>query len=129
MGSGFLSAAGDRVLNSDACRLDIPEDLLDYIVRGIAAAIPTDSIYIFGSYARGEARPSSDIDIFVVTSDDKERPLQYATMAAKEVADGIMEYGYDYDLLTCSRQQHESRRRRRTSIDGIVSREGVKIYG
>lgn len=109
--------------------LGIPTELLDRIVRGIISAVPTDSIYIFGSFARGEARPSSDIDIFVVTSDDSERPLQYATMAAKGVADDIIGFGYDYDLLTRPKDQYESRRRKRTSIDGIVSREGVKVYG
>ncbi|MEC4184980.1 nucleotidyltransferase domain-containing protein [Adlercreutzia sp. R21] len=110
-------------------RLALPGDLLDLIVRGITSAIPTESIYVFGSYARGEAGPSSDIDLFVVTSDDKERPLQYATMASMKVADDIIRSGYDYDLLTRPRQQYESRRRKRTCIDGIVSREGVKIYG
>ena len=50
-------------------------------------------------------------------------------MAAMRVADDIIQSGYDYDLLTRPRDQYESRRRTRTSIDGIVSREGVKIYG
>ena len=118
-----------RAAASDTSRLDIPEDLLNFIIEGITSAIPTDSIYIFGSRARGEAHESSDIDIFVVTSDDRERPLQYATMAAMSVANSIIEHGYDYDLLTRPKAQYESRRRKRTCLDGIVSREGIKIYG
>lgn len=109
--------------------LDIPAELLDRIVRGIASAVPADGIYIFGSFARGEAGRSSDIGIFVIMSGDSERPLQYATMAAKGVADDIVGFGYGHDLLTRPKVQYGSRRRKRTSIDGIVSREGVKIYG
>lgn len=118
-----------HIVATNLNKLSLPDALLSYIASGISSAIPTDSIYIFGSFARGEETPTSDIDIFVVTSDANERPLQYAAMAAKEVADGIIESGYDYDLLTRPRQSYESRKKKPTSIDGVVSREGVKIYG
>ena len=44
----------------------LPIDHLDDIVGSIVNTVPTDAIYVFGSYARGEATAASDIDVIVV---------------------------------------------------------------
>ena len=43
----------------------LPIDHLDDIVGSIVNTVPTDAIYVFGSYARGEQTPDSDIDLYV----------------------------------------------------------------
>lgn len=48
---------------------------LDEIVRRIVAAIDPDRIILFGSRARGDARPDSDYDLLVV-KDTTERTLK-----------------------------------------------------
>ncbi len=40
-------------------------DALRYLVRPVAKRHALDSVYLFGSYARGEATPQSDIDLLV----------------------------------------------------------------
>ncbi len=40
--------------------------LLDYIIQKIVAAIRPQKIILFGSWARGDARPTSDLDLFIV---------------------------------------------------------------
>ena len=50
----------------------IPEEInvyLQYIARCIKETIPVSAIYLFGSYAKGNYRENSDLDIYVVTTD------------------------------------------------------------
>ena len=56
----------------------LPIDHLDDIVGSIVSTVPTDAIYVFGSYARGEQTPDSDVDLYVVTKDAAKRPLPTA---------------------------------------------------
>lgn len=42
---------------------------------------PVTEIYLFGSYARGEAKETSDVDLAIVLNDKKMNYWQYAGMA------------------------------------------------
>jgi predicted nucleotidyltransferase len=44
----------------------IADDLIDEAARRIAAAAPGSRVILFGSHARGEAGPDSDVDLLVV---------------------------------------------------------------
>ena len=44
----------------------IADDLIDEAARRIAAAAPGARVILFGSQARGEAGPDSDVDLLVV---------------------------------------------------------------
>jgi predicted nucleotidyltransferase len=44
----------------------IAADLIDQAARRIVAAAPGARVILFGSYARGEAGPDSDVDLLVV---------------------------------------------------------------
>jgi predicted nucleotidyltransferase len=44
----------------------LPNDLIDDIIRRIAQAAQPEKIILFGSRARGDARPDSDIDLLVI---------------------------------------------------------------
>jgi len=61
----------------------LPIDHLDDIVDSIVSTVPTDAIYVFGSYARGEQTPDSDVDLYVVTKDAAKRPLAYGALVRK----------------------------------------------
>ena len=44
----------------------IPQEAIDEVVRQIAEKFRPQKIILFGSYARGNPRPESDVDILVV---------------------------------------------------------------
>ena len=44
----------------------VDETLIAEAARRLAAAAPDSQVILFGSYARGEARPHSDVDFLVV---------------------------------------------------------------
>ena len=116
-------------INSAAVNLRIPSAVLESMVDAITDAVPTDSIYIFVSYARREELPSSDVDIMVVTENDNERPIRYATKASTSISKLMYDAGLDYDLLTRFRDDYLDRQARRTTVDYAIANEGVKIYG
>jgi predicted nucleotidyltransferase len=61
---------GERALNR--------EELLQTIVSRIAEAIRPQRIILFGSWARDEYGPHSDVDLLVIQESDLPRPQRYA---------------------------------------------------
>ncbi len=47
--------------------------VLEEMVRRIVAAVHPDKIILFGSHARGDAGPDSDLDLMVVAPSDRPR--------------------------------------------------------
>ncbi|OUO91771.1 hypothetical protein B5F40_02745 [Gordonibacter sp. An230] len=62
-------------------KINLPDSIISRIADSVAEAAPTDSIYNFRSYARGEEGPSSDVDIYAIASDETLRPLACAGKA------------------------------------------------
>ena len=103
----------------------LPIDHLDDIVGSIVSTVPTDAIYVFGSYARGEQTPDSDVDLYVVTKDAAKRPLAYGALVRK----AILWMKRPKDVLCSSADTFVQRSHDLSTPEYIVAREGVKIYG
>jgi predicted nucleotidyltransferase len=56
------------------------EDLIEEAGRRLAAAAPNADIILFGSRARGEGRPDSDLDLLVIEPDFARRGEEYARL-------------------------------------------------
>jgi uncharacterized protein len=56
------------------------EALIDEAGRRLAAAAPDADIILFGSRARGEARPGSDLDLLVIEPDFNQRMEEYGRL-------------------------------------------------
>lgn len=70
--------------------------LIDKIV-GYFATQPIVKAWVFGSYARGEARNGSDIDILVVFDREAKVSLMRHAKISLELSEII---GFDVDLVT-----------------------------
>ena len=46
--------------------ITVTEKVLDEMVAAIVQEIDPEQIYLFGSRARGDARPDSDVDLLIV---------------------------------------------------------------
>lgn len=103
----------------------LPVEHLDDIVNSIVKAVPTDAIYVFGSYARGEQTPDSDVDLYVVTKDAAKRPLAYGALVRKS----LLWMKRPKDVLCSSADTFAQRSHDLSTPEYIVAREGVKIYG
>lgn len=66
------------------------EQALDEVVHRLVKALDPVAIYLFGSRARGDARPDSDFDLMVVTRpEDGEAGYDYGRAYAPLVGRGI----------------------------------------
>ncbi len=99
-------------------------ETLDALVGRIAQAVDPWAIWLFGSRARGDARPDSDFDLLVVGkpgsglgSDDYEmvdRPL--------------MGLGVGCDVVPCAAEDFEEALSLNTSFITRIVGEGRKVY-
>ncbi len=83
------------------------QDVIDLIRTTIHKAEPTAQIILYGSRARGDARPSSDWDILAIIDKaylglDERSSLEY------DVWDKGLNIGEEINLFTYTKQQWES---------------------
>ncbi len=82
-------------------------------------------IYLFGSEARGEAGPDSDLDFLVVMPDDTPEPI----MRSCEVYSRLSEFGIPKDVIPWRQSDFEGRAAHvRASLPATVVREGRLLY-
>jgi len=95
-------------------------------VKTIAQRIPARAIYLFGSYARGEQHPESDIDLLVVVDDEtKQAPRSLASEAYASLAGTKLP-------VEIKVVRHGDFRRRSSwlsSVERAVQNEGLLLYG
>ena len=103
------------------------KDDLDILKEIILEKIPTEQIWLFGSYAYGTPTKDSDIDIYIVMKDD-------AKMRNSDALD-IVNYEMVFrqpqkpvDVLA-NTQNSFNYRAENFSMENKIKREGVRIYG
>ena len=94
------------------------------LVRRLANAYHPDSIYLFGSKARGDESPDSDYDLLVVVSDNASTEMR-DTRLARESLRGTR---IAADVLVCTRSYFEARRHLKASLPGTIVREGRLLH-
>jgi len=102
---------------------DSREATLQRIVTALRWWAP-ERVILFGSHARGEARPESDLDILVVLRD--ERVVTRQTVIDMRLAIGTVPV--DYDLLITSSQDFAWRREYVGTIEYPAAHEGIELY-
>src|ERR1019366_8760608 len=98
----------------------VPPELLDTVV----AHFRPQRVIVFGSVARGEAGPDSDIDLLVVVDDDTPKEA----FSAQSVYHARRDYHHSVDILPCRAFALKARAQAKGSFADIVLREGVTVY-
>ena len=91
----------------------------------IKAAVDPEKIYLFGSYAYGEPREDSDYDLYVIVSDDADRPLEIKRRIFRELGKSKMSVPVDVLAKHASVFDQMSAL---PTLERTVAREGVVIY-
>lgn len=92
------------------------------IVASIREAVPAEAVYVFGSRARGDFGPDSDVDIFVVADDD-------SNWSHAKVRGALSWLKMPKDVLVESRELYREGVSRFGFVEREVATEGVKLYG
>jgi predicted nucleotidyltransferase len=71
----------------------IPQEAIEHVVEQIVEKFKPQKIILFGSYARGNSRPESDVDM-LVAMDTSLREVQQAIQISQQI-----EYRFGLDLI------------------------------
>jgi predicted nucleotidyltransferase len=98
--------------------------VLQEIVQRLITEFHPETIYLFGSVARGEAGPDSDYDVMVIVSDSSE--LKYRR--AKRAQRALWGVSRGADVLVLTRAEFDEARAVVCSLPATVLREGKELY-
>lgn len=102
----------------------IPEDARKIAGR-LSRALKADSVYLFGSHARGEAGPDSDMDIAVIVPDSLETRYRRNVRARGLVSDVHVAK----DIVVLTRREWDDEQAVACSLANTIAREGIRIDG
>lgn len=104
------------------------ETLLQQMVETIVREISPEAIILFGSRARGDARPDSDVDLLVVETE----PLSPQRSRRKEAARlyiALRGQAISKDILLYTRDEFERWKNSLNHVAGRAHREGRLLHG
>ncbi len=99
------------------------EKLLETITARIVQAIQSQKVILFGSWARGERGPHSDIDLLIVHDSSLPRPQRYARV--RRLFWGM---GLPMDILVYTPEEFARYQSVPGSFTHTVAREGKVLY-
>ena len=105
----------------------LSEELTKRLVDTIVAEVHPERIILFGSRARDEEKPNSDVDVLVVA----ERPFTSGEEYLGKVSGlrhALAKFPYDVDVLLHSRDEVEKWRGGLNHVIARALREGRSIY-
>jgi predicted nucleotidyltransferase len=103
-------------------RLDDP--ILTEMVTRLRAVFEPERIYLFGSHARGDAKPESDYDLLIVLPSSPLPRYRREQVAFRALA-GM---GVSKDILVLTRAEFDRQRNALCSLPATVEREGLLLY-
>ncbi|MCO6434746.1 nucleotidyltransferase domain-containing protein [Nitrosomonas nitrosa] len=104
------------------------EALLQHMVDTFVREASPEAIILFGSRARGDARPDSDVDLLIVETE----PFSPQRSRRKEAARlyiALKGLAISKDLLLYSRDEFEQWKNSMNHVVGRAVREGKVLHG
>jgi predicted nucleotidyltransferase len=100
----------------------VKQEVLDEIIRRVVEVASPERIVLFGSAARGEMGPHSDVDLLVVKSGAHRRRL------AQSIYMSLFGVGQAVDVVVVTPEDIERYRDSYALVIGAALREGKVVY-
>ncbi len=97
--------------------------LLQELIACIVQVARPDRIVLFGSAARGEMGPDSDVDVLVIKSG-----VVHRRQLAQTIHHAVRDLPISLDVLVATPEDVEAHRNALASVIGVALREGVDAY-
>ena len=101
----------------------IPRSDIERVGSDIGKAARAEKVVLFGSYAKGNPSPDSDVDFLVVAEGDQPRHKR-----SRELYRCVQPYRFPMDILVYTPQEMDRALRTPSSFVSCVMREGKIIY-
>jgi len=99
---------------------------LDRIVSTLASTGLVTKVILFGSYAKGEETPDSDIDLCVLTPVKDRRPLDVGIELRVKLVEIRRET--DLDLVPFNQDEFSARAKCQGTFQNDIMKHGVVLY-
>lgn len=96
---------------------------LDQIVEQIVKVLDPEKVILFGSYARGEAGPDSDVDLAVIAETDQPRGKR-----ALGIAWPLRHLHLPLEIVVYTPEEWEFHGQVSTALPAIIRRTGQVVY-
>ena len=103
-------------------RKRIPQEAIDQVVEQIVEKFKPQKIILFGSYARGDPRPESDVDMLVVMNTSL-KEVQQAIQICRQI-----DYRFGLDLIVHTPKYLAERMKMGDWFLRDVVKEGKVLY-
>lgn len=121
-----MSSAATKA-SVDVARIFGPrgEGFLPCCLEALKQSLPVEEVWLFGSCARGEAKPDSDLDLLVVLADD--HGLARPNLACFRVVNHLPDTP-PADVLAITKSRWEQERTHPFGLFGDVAQQGICLY-
>ncbi|MDA3949811.1 MAG: nucleotidyltransferase domain-containing protein [Spirochaeta sp.] len=93
-------------------------------IRSIKSAFPVSNVYVFGSYARGEERPDSDIDVLVVCTEMPPDLFDLTYQIRKHLHERV---DIALDVMVTTDHEFEKRGSQPWTVEYTAKSEGIAV--
>ena len=93
-------------------------------IQSIKSAFPVSDVYVFGSYARGDQRPDSDIDLLIVCSETPRDLFELAYEIRKHLHARV---DLALDVMVTTDDEFEKRRFQPWTVEYTARTEGIAV--
>jgi len=101
----------------------LSQETLEEIIRRIVQAAQPERIILFGSAARGEMRPHSDVDLLVIKSGEFDQ-----SRLVSDIYVNLHGVGQAVDVILVTPEQVERYRHTHCLVIAPALREGKEVY-
>jgi predicted nucleotidyltransferase len=124
---------GDNTKTNAVSNLHLYTDIADVqkqlntLTEVICKTIPVEQMYLFGSYAYGTPHSDSDIDLYIVFSDDLPMREIDALTAVRIAIDPVQTM--PVDIIGLRKNRFLDRAAGHSTLEREVIKNGIKLYG
>ena len=104
----------------------IDDALIEQVVEQIVETCTPETVIVFGSGARGEAKPGSDLDLLVVLDLPENMTARQMSRKLHALFEGWL---LPLDIIVLSKHEWAHGLRLPGHIARTAEREGVRVYG